>query len=186
VIVMPQLIFLIGLHGCGKSSIGKCIQEVDGWRSYSVGDLGRSARRNRPVEGISIRTLVRLGQTPAGTPMSNQLAQMLIADLSKHEKVVCDGFPASPEHLQFLPAGSVLTLVNCNETERERRLTQRAEDTSRAWTPGIPSQRDALVQEVFAQAFKYPIKCITFDNNGPLRPGQVILDEIHTAQAQSV
>jgi adenylate kinase family enzyme len=172
---MAQLIFLIGLHGCGKSSIGKCIQAVDGWRSYSVGDLGRSARRNRPVDGISIRTLVRLGQTQPGIPMNNQLAQMLIADLSKHTQVVCDGFPASPEHLQFLPAGSVLALVHCDETRRGHRLTQRAEDTSRAWTPGMPSQRDALVHEVFSEALKYPIKRITFDNNGPLRPGLEIL-----------
>lgn len=182
---MPLLIFLIGLHGSGKSSIGKCIQEVDGWRSYSVGDLGRSARRNRPVDGISIRTLVRLGQTQPGTPMSNQLAQMLMADLSKHTQVVCDGFPASPEHLQFIPAGSVLALVHCDETQRQQRLTQRAEDTSRTWTPGMPSQRDALVHEVFAESRRYPIKRIRFDNNGPLRPGHLILDEIHTAQGLS-
>jgi adenylate kinase family enzyme len=172
---MSKIIFLIGLHGCGKSSIGKRIEEVPGWRSFSVGDLGRSARRNHPVAGISIRTLTRLGQTSPGKPMTLDLATLLVSDLVKHNRVVCDGFPASPEHLQVIPAGSTVVLVSCKEDLRQERLTDRALSTRRSWTPGMPSERDELVSQVFQGAQEFPLELLKFDNSGPLLTGTEIL-----------
>ncbi len=143
-----------------------------------MGDLGRSARRNRPVDGISIRTLVRLGKVCPGQPMTLDVAALLVNDLTRHTKVVCDGFPASPDHLQLIPVGSTLVMVRCDETLREHRLNQRALETSRAWTPGMPSERDGLVLDVFEAAKSRDLRLVTFDNDGPLLAGHLILSSL--------
>lgn len=110
--------------------------------------------------------------------MSMELGQMLVNDLSKHERVVCDGFPAAPEHLRLIPPGSSIVLVCCDEAMREERLNQRALDTSRAWTPGMPSERDGLVGDVFSAARGLPLTLSVFDNSGPMPSGLEILSRL--------
>lgn len=124
------------------------------------------------------RTMVRIGRVTPGTPMSMELGQMLVNDLSKHERVVCDGFPAAPEHLRLIPPGSSIVLVCCDEAMREERLNQRALDTSRAWTPGMPSERDGLVGDVFSAARGLPLTLSVFDNSGPMPSGLEILSRL--------
>ncbi len=124
------------------------------------------------------RTMVRIGRVTPGTPMSMELGQMLVNDLSKHERVVCDGFPAAPEHLRLIPPGSSIVLVFCEEAMREERLNQRALDTSRAWTPGMTSERDGLVGDVFSAARGLPLTLSVFDNSGPMPSGLEILSRL--------
>lgn len=108
--------------------------------------------------------------------MTMDLAALLVRDLIKHERVVCDGFPASPEHLQVIPAGSTLVLVSCDEDLRQDRLSDRALSTRRSWTPGMPSERDELVGQVFKGAQAFPLQLVTFDNSGPMLTGKEILE----------
>lgn len=128
------------------------------------------------------RTMVRIGRVTPGTPMSMELGQMLVNDLAKHERVVCDGFPAAPEHLRWIPPGSSIVLVFCDEAMREERLNQRALDTrldtSRAWTPGMPSERDGWVGNVFSAARGLPLTLSVFDNSGPMPSGLEILSRL--------
>lgn len=149
---MPRSpIFLIGLHGCGKSTVGQHLQERHGYLHISVGSLARLAKKRRlPVE-FSHTFMVRLCAHLPGMPMSPRLIESLLAEISIHNQyrpVVVDGFPASVDHVKTLPAACVVVNLSINESVRQERLIHRSQTTNRKWTPGMSSQRDDDLPEV--------------------------------------
>ena len=152
---LHRIIYLIGLHGAGKTTVGQAMQNNYGWRHISVGDLGRHARRMERVPGISIRLMAFLARSEPGVPLSNPAAQQLIAELEsmrQFHNVVCDGFPSHPDNIDLLTQRSEIVLLKSRNSLREARLERRAVETSRRWISGMSSVRDTMVETVFSTA----------------------------------
>lgn len=147
-----RVMFLIGLHGTGKTTIGKQLAASHGWFHISVGDLGRMARRYHHHDALPVRLMAEFAKSRPGVPISAMASELLsqaIGRISEKLPVVCDGFPSSPEHLDLLPPNSEIVWIQCDEDERARRLEMRAEETARRWTPGRQTLRDDLVEAVY-------------------------------------
>lgn len=148
-------VFLIGLHGCGKTTVGDLLQMERGWRHISIGSLARLARKRRLPAEFSHQFMVRLSAYVPGLPLSPRMIESLTAEVQRHQSlapVSVDGFPASPDHVALLPEGSRLFFFDIDEDTRQERLTKRAQETMRKWTPGLLSQRDLDVPFVVEAA----------------------------------
>lgn len=144
------LVFLIGMHGVGKSTVGSMLTG-HGFRHISLGDLGRLVRHKRVPRGYSLRFLRRLAAHIPGERMSAVLIETLLAEIgqiNRHGPVVVDGYPAEPDQVLGLPAGSTVIHLVCSDSERVARLTQRSEQSKRKWTPGRESSRDRVLAAV--------------------------------------
>ena len=149
------VIFLIGLHGVGKSTIGKILAAKQGFKHISIGDLGRLLRKNKIPKGYSLRFLRLLAKHERGERMAPELIHGLMEEIKAvvHLRgVVVDGFPAEPMHVLSLPTGSTVVHLTCPEQERVQRLAHRSECTARKWHCGIESRRDEQVEAVFSVA----------------------------------
>lgn len=148
------VIFLIGLHGVGKSTIGK-ILAAQGFKHISIGDLCRLLHKRKIPTGYGLRFLRLLAKHERGERMSPELVDALIEEIKavQHLRgVVIDGFPSEPLHVLSLPTGSTVVHLTCTEHEREQRLAHRSDCTARKWNCKIESRRDQQVQAVFSVA----------------------------------
>lgn len=152
---MYRIVYLIGSHGTGKTTIGKSLADNFSWEHLSVGDLGRNARRNFRVPGISIRLLSMLAMEEPGSSISQRTAKQLISEIENKntcKNMVCDGFPSHPNHINMIQAHSEIILIQTPEELRQQRLSDRVELTGRKWTPGKVTIRDDLLASVFLSA----------------------------------
>lgn len=148
-------VYLIGLHGTGKSTIARRLNLNHGWSHLSVGDLSRVIRSGRIPREISMRLVTELASHCAGSKLGHRLVETLLAEVSAHslfEPVICDGFPAHTDHLALLPAGSVLVHTYCPEDLRVARLEHRGNQTRRKWTVGMQSERDQMIPKLVEMA----------------------------------
>ena len=152
------LIFLIGLHGVGKSTIGKHLAAEHKYRHLSIGDIGRLVRKRKMPAGYSARFLLLLAGHEPGERMSPRLVEALHAEIARQNAfgpLVVDGFPAEPYHVMDLPTGSTVIRLSCDEDERMKRLTHRSETTARKWNhETIDSRRDRQIEAVFEVAME--------------------------------
>lgn len=149
------LVFLIGLHGVGKSTVGKQLASEHKYRHMSIGNLGRLVRKRKMPSGYSTRFLLLLARHEPGERMSPKLVESLHAEIARQNAfgpLVVDGFPAEPYHVMELPTGSVVIRLSCDEEERKKRLTHRSETTARKWDELIDSRRDRQMDAVFEVA----------------------------------
>src|SRR6218665_1153469 len=164
------LIFLIGLHGVGKSTIGQALVP-HGYRHISLGDLGRLLRRRRIPDGFTLRFLRLVAAHEPGERMSAKLVDALHSEISYHNEHVplvvdgkigknnvnvplgVNGFPAEPCQVMGLPAGCTLIHLACPAPERMQRLAARSETTSRKWgADAAESRRDRQLGAVIEAA----------------------------------
>ncbi|MDD2222841.1 MAG: AAA family ATPase [Pseudomonas sp.] len=149
------VIFLIGLHGVGKSTIGKILATEQGFKHISLGDLCRLLHKKKIPTGYGLRFLRLLAKHERGQMMTPELVNALMDEIRGvvHLRgVVVDGFPAEPLHVLSLPTGSTVVHLTCTEHEREQRLAHRSQITVRKWNCRIESRRDEQVQAVFSVA----------------------------------
>lgn len=148
---MHPLVFLIGLHGCGKTSVGRSLESDHGYKHLSLGDLGRLARKQKRAAEYSLRLMCMLsGQSP-GDPLREELVDALLKDVERlrlTRPVSVDGFPAQSSHLALLPKDCAVVHLDVPQEVREARLQARSIMGPRKWTPGRPSLRDAELSEV--------------------------------------
>lgn len=150
------VIFLIGLHGVGKSTIGKILATEQGFKHISLGDLSRLLHKKKIPAGYQLRFLRMLGKHDrGGERMAPALVNALMEEIQavRHLRgIVIDGFPSEPLHVLSLPTGSTVVHLTCSEQERMERLEHRSECTVRKWDSNIESRRDQQVQAVFSLA----------------------------------
>lgn len=139
-------IFLLGPHGCGKSTIGRQLA-AQGYVHLSIGLIGRLARLGARPADIPLRLLQVMSRHVPGDPLDPRAAIALLDYAKSLEKVVIDGFPAHIDHLALLGNEDrwQFVYVLAPRQVREQRLMARAETTNRAWTPGLKSARDGLL-----------------------------------------
>jgi adenylate kinase family enzyme len=164
---MHPLVFLVGLHGSGKSTAGRQLAQYHGWHHISLGDLGRLARKGRRPNDVSLRLMVCMATFRPGTPLPEVTIQAIVSEVTKNahvRPVVCDGFPASAEHIRRLPAGSIVIELTCDPHVREHRLVARESQTLRKWTPGLPSLRDTALPDLAAAAANAGVRYLRVEN----------------------
>ena len=153
------VLFLVGTHGSGKTTLGRALKDHHGWRHLSVGDLGRLGRRGKLPREVSLRLMLAIAHSKPGQHIDPATATLLLAQVDAWRRdapVVVDGFPSLPDHLVRMPKRSGIVHVRCAESIREPRLLLRSEVTMRRWTPGIHSARDLALDEFASQARKRP------------------------------
>lgn len=147
-------VFLLGLHGCGKSSIGRALQNEHGWQHLSIGDLARLARKRRLPQSVPIRLMVMLAGHQVGHPFRHELVLALLShikELRSRSPVVIDGFPVEASQVRLCPRPFTAIHVTLDDESRVARLQARAQETKRAWTPGLPSARDEALPSVLSE-----------------------------------
>jgi adenylate kinase family enzyme len=145
-IIVGSHVFLLGPHGCGKSTIGRNLA-AQGYIHLSIGLIGRLARRGARPADIPVRLLQVMARHVPGEALDPRAATEILDYARSLEKVVIDGFPAHVEHLALLNDIErwQFVYVLTPRQIREQRLKARAETTKRGWTPGLKSARDGLL-----------------------------------------
>ena len=166
-----QVVWIVGLHGSGKSTCGRILTEiVPGWRHVSIGDLSRLIRIGQYPSDLPIRLITTLKRTKPGGTLPPAAAREVVSFVEKSRVNVIgisvDGFPSHPDHLNLLPIDSIVLHVQCNSADRDKRLTKRAETSPRKWTPGIVTDRDALVDSTVQAAKSFGLKVLALNNDG--------------------
>jgi adenylate kinase family enzyme len=149
------IVFLVGAHGTGKTTLGRHMQTHHGWMHLSLGDLGRLARSRKTPGDISLRLMCLLAAHEPGEVISHKLALELLANLallSKTKIISVDGFPSHPDHIAMLPQNAHVVHLHLDDEERIGRLIARGETSPRKWVPGKTSSRDAALPDVVAAA----------------------------------
>ena len=139
---MRMLVCIIGRHGTGKTTIGKALERL-GMRHISVGEIKRASRRNVFPDGIPHKLLGMLSVQPSNTLISMASAWELVRFLLTVPRCSVDGFPPAAEYIELLPPDTFIIYCITPKLLRERRLSQRSEETGRKWNPGGISARDA-------------------------------------------
>lgn len=154
---MHPCIFLIGLHGSGKTTLGRLLQKEHGFHHLSLGDIGRLARSMKIPREYSLRFVTAMARQEPATPLSPKVVSLLLAEiehLRQFSPVSIDGFPAEPSHVHQLPTRSLLVHVVVPENIRQERLVKRSQDTKRQWIPGLRSYRDEALPVILTEASK--------------------------------
>lgn len=125
---------------------------VHGYSHLSVGLLRRLASAGQFPSDIPITLMMAMRRVRTGTPMSSDVAAKLIRHATSLPNCVIDGFPASLEHLDLLPADTVYGVVWTPCMIRESRLNARSDSTKRIWTPGRHSEREQTLAALIARA----------------------------------
>lgn len=149
-----KIIFLIGLHGVGKTTIAQSMRKF-GFEYMSIGDMGRLIRNKKLPSGLPPKFVRLLAAHEPGRSMEDDLIKSLldfILEKSKKTSIVIDGFPAEKHHVNLLPEGCFVVKVECKELDRASRLQIRSEQTKRKWTNGPLSIRDMNLDAVFEMA----------------------------------
>lgn len=143
---LQPCIFLLGLHGAGKTTLGRYMEANHGWRHLSLGDLGRLARSRKLPREYSVRFMGHLASHPPGERLGRALIESMLSEINQHRQsrvMTIDGFPAEPYHMDLLPEGSRVVNLILPEEVRQSRLDQRSQNTARKWTqPERPTGRD--------------------------------------------
>lgn len=164
-----KIIFLIGLHGVGKTSIAKIMENKFGCSHISIGDIGRSIRKRKIPSGLPGRLVRLMAAHEPGKIIDDDLAESIIHfifEKSKNSTIVIDGFPSEKNHIDLIESGSYVIKITCKEEERFKRLKIRSENTERKWSNGIESARDQNVNDVMHAAINNPkINFIEFSNH---------------------
>lgn len=171
-----RVLFLIGKHGVGKSTVGREF-EKQGWRHMSMGEIGRIVRRGQVPRGYSASFLARMAAHRPNSPISGELLQETVAQIRAFQAdghLVVDGFPATPAHIHSLPKFSsaeghplYLVYLSCDEDERRRRLYHRAETTRRKWDfDAVGSERDSALDKVFNEAHECGMAVLRIGSDG--------------------
>jgi hypothetical protein len=87
-------------------------------------------------------------------PLGHHLVDALlrsIHDMRQRQPISVDGFPAEPDHLKLLPAGSTVINFDVPDDVREARLTNRSEHGPRKWVQGGQSLRDASLPALLSE-----------------------------------
>lgn len=147
---MP-LIFLIGRHASGKSTIGAAMR-ANGFVHLSVGALRRIAQHRQFPADVPYPLMLELRRASAGAPLNEAASRMLLGHAQAQANCVVDGFPASVEHLAMIPAVARIVAIWAPTGARERRLEARSAATKRIWTPGQHSMREAALSGVMRAA----------------------------------
>lgn len=146
--VKHPIIFLIGLHGSGKSTLGRHLARHHKWQHLSIGDIARAVRSGQRPDEISLRLVTELSIHRPGHQLSPRLTESIVFEVQKHslhKPTICDGFPAHVDHLELLPKGCTVVHLTCSNSVRIARLANRAAKTARKWTAGGESERDAYL-----------------------------------------
>lgn len=171
---MHPIVFLVGLHGTGKSTVGRQLAQHHGWRHISLGDLGRLARKNKRPNDVSLRLMVCMAAFRPGSDLPETTINAIVGEVTRngHDRpVVCDGFPVKTEHIQRLPQGAIVIELVCNQQTRENRLAERESNTLRKWTPGLPSIRDAALPDLPDAAAIAGVVYLRVENTADGAPG---------------
>lgn len=136
------LVFLVGRHGSGKSTIGQALAKVEGYGHISVGLLRRLAAANEFPADIPVSLMFAMKKVRSGEPLTEVTAQRLIKYAESFEHCVIDGFPVTPDQLALVPKNSHICVVTASKDIRLSRLQLRAAKSLRQWTPGIHSERE--------------------------------------------
>ena len=161
-------VFLLGPHGCGKGTLGRALG-AHGYEHISVGALGRLARKRQFVGNVPMKLQLLMLRHVPGTPLAGPAVDHLVEHVRSCGRVVVDGFPGSIDHLAALGDLQLWSFVYvyAPKATRETRLIERAERTSRNWTPGGHSERDlalpALCRDLRARTTLHVF------NNAPAR-----------------
>ncbi|WP_321935564.1 AAA family ATPase [Paraburkholderia sp. J8-2] len=156
-------LFLLGPHGCGKSTWGKALT-AHGYVHLSVGLIARLARKRQRPSDIPGRLLLRLARHVPGQPMDDAAARELLDFARTLERVVIDGFPGHADHLSLLDDRERWRFVYLLTPRpvREQRLLQRAQDSLRSWTPGGRSARDEALPDLCrALRDRHALTCVS-------------------------
>ncbi|WP_150609294.1 MULTISPECIES: AAA family ATPase [Pandoraea] len=139
-------VFLLGPHGCGKSTIGRHLA-AQGYVHLSIGLIGRLARRGARPADLPVRVLQVMARHVPGEALDPRAATEILDYARSLDRVVIDGFPAHVEHLALLNDIErwKFVYVLTPRQIREQRLRARAETTKRGWSPGLKSVRDSLL-----------------------------------------
>lgn len=162
---MP-IVCLIGRHGSGKSTVGKAMK-AHGYHHISVGTLRRLAANNQYPSDVPYPLMAMLRRSPAGRPLLDETVAKLLAHAHEFRNCVIDGFPASCSHVDMLPKDSVLGYVWAPKLSLGDRLTLRATQTVRQWTPGRASAREEQLAGVASYA-RQSRRLILLANRGDL------------------
>lgn len=173
-----SLLCLVGRHGAGKSTIGGLLSTL-GYHHISVGLLARLARSGQYPADVPVPLIAAMRRAKAGAPLPDAIALRLLDYAASFEKCVLDGFPASLSHLRQLPSDTTIGLVWVPMRVRSARLTLRAEQTKRLWTPGGKSEREQSLPALLRQS-RRQFKTVFIPNGGDVLSGvervaQVIL-----------
>jgi len=149
------VVFLIGLHGSGKTTVGRTLMERHGYRHISLGDLGRLARSRQTPTDFSLRLMCLLAGQMPDRPLRHELVSELLVNIERMRKaspISVDGFPSEPHHIDLLPERSVLVYLMAADHVRTARLIERSSTGPRKWTPGQHSARDERLGAVLERA----------------------------------
>ncbi|WP_454906758.1 AAA family ATPase [Variovorax gossypii] len=180
------VLFLVGLHGSGKTTLGRLLRDRHGWRQLSVGDLGRLARRNKLPQGVSLRLMLTLAQATPGKHIDDAAVALLLAQIDAWRRdtpVAVDGFPSLPAHLSRTPDRAGVVHVECARAICEPRLMLRSEQTQRKWTPGLASARDLALADLVSHAGTKPYFC-KINNDGGLDDLKATANQLDTWASQ--
>jgi adenylate kinase family enzyme len=147
------MIFLIGRHGSGKSTIGSALA-ARGYLHLSIGLLRRLARSGSYPTDIPAVLLAAIGRSKPGAPLPLEVANRLLVFANSSPLVVIDGFPASIDHISILPSDSLIGLVSTRKRARISRLMHRAAISQRQWIEGRESSREEALPTVIRSARK--------------------------------
>lgn len=159
-----SLIFLVGRHGAGKSTVGAELVKV-GYKHISVGLLRRLARAHQAPSDIPYALMSAMRRTQPGAAMPNDVARKIVAYALQFERCVVDGFPASVMHLELVPPDATVAVVCTPKTTRHARLAKRAETSRRQWVEGRRSEREESLAGLIAKA-RYHFSTLYVKNDG--------------------
>lgn len=145
------LICLIGRHGSGKSAIGAELAKL-GYFHISVGLLRRLSSANQFPSDFPVPLMLAMRRARPGVSLPADIGEKIVKFALSHTKCVIDGFPASLENLDQLPAQTHFGFVWVPRTTREDRLMLRSETSKRLWTPGRQTEREQVMAALTVKA----------------------------------
>jgi len=136
VVNYPELIFVLGGAGAGKSTLSKSISEKYGFHHMSVGQLLRDKQKEDPNSetGKIIAEIFANGEVADRNDITTNLVIETIQKL-KVKGIVLDGFPRTAEQgILFADKGfhcSTLLFLSCDISVRANRLLIRSQTSNR-------------------------------------------------------
>lgn len=172
---MSALICLLGMHGSGKTAVGRSLRRENISASHiSCGDLVRFAKRSFYPDDVPYKLMSLLAKHQQGTCFLPQTAELLasyLIELSKKKIISVDGFPSDPSHIKYLQTAATdlhICHVFVDQTTRQNRLITRGEQTKRKWNPNSQSERDLKLNATLQACRDAGFKVSQFDNTAPL------------------
>ncbi len=142
-----SLICLIGRHGTGKSTFAGMLGAY-GFEHFSVGTLRRLARRGEFPVDVPVSLMLALRRIPNGEMLPDGVVKQLIEIAKQSSACVLDGLPATPAHIELLPADALTIYMHTVSSIRTARLQARAEVSLRKWHADYKSTRDLSLAAV--------------------------------------